>query len=72
MDFTIKGNSAIQKVLSNYVYAGLIKVPADKKRPDRYVKAIHLPIVLMRFFGLCRKCLVINDLQKHNQKRDSL
>jgi len=55
--FTIKGNSAIQKVLSNCVYAGLIKVPADKKRPDRYVKAIHLPIVSEPDFWIVQEML---------------
>ncbi|MHB8206441.1 recombinase family protein [Mucilaginibacter sp.] len=55
--FTIKGNSAIQKVLSNCVYAGLIKVPADKKRADRYVKAIHLPIVSEADFWIVQEML---------------
>ncbi|HEY4198856.1 MAG TPA: recombinase family protein, partial [Mucilaginibacter sp.] len=55
--FTIKGNSAIQKVLSNCVYAGLIKVPADKKRPDRHVKAIHLPIVSEADFWIVQEML---------------
>jgi hypothetical protein len=45
LGFTVKGNSAIQKVLGNCVYAGMVKVPADAKRPGRLVKALHLAIV---------------------------
>lgn len=55
--FTIKGNSAIQKVLSNCVYAGMIKVPADKKHPDRFVKAIHMPIVSEADFWIAQEML---------------
>ncbi|MEO6522074.1 MAG: zinc ribbon domain-containing protein [Mucilaginibacter sp.] len=57
MGFTIKGNSAIQKVLSNCVYAGMIKVPADKKQPDRLVKAIHMAIVSKADFWIAQEML---------------
>jgi site-specific DNA recombinase len=57
MGFTIKGNSAIQKVLSNCVYAGMIKVPADKKQPDRLVKAIHMAIVSEADFWIAQEML---------------
>lgn len=35
LGLTYKGNSAIQRVLKNCVYAGLIKVPASKKGPEK-------------------------------------
>lgn len=43
--FKPKGNSAIQRVLSNPVYAGLVKVPAYKEKPESLTKGMHLPIV---------------------------
>jgi site-specific DNA recombinase len=55
--FTVKGNSAIQKVLGNCIYAGMIKVPADGKRPERYVKALHNPLVSEGDFWLVQEML---------------
>lgn len=43
--FRQKGNSAIQRVLSNPVYAGLIKVPAYKGSAEKFIKGIHEPVV---------------------------
>lgn len=43
--FTLKGNSAIQTVLSNPVYAGFIKVPAYKNRPEYIIKGKHDGII---------------------------
>lgn len=43
--FNLKGNSAIQRILSNPTYAGLIKVPAYRDQPERLVKGIHSGIV---------------------------
>lgn len=45
MGFTLKGKSSIQHVLSNPVYAGLIKVPAYKGSPERLVKGIHPALI---------------------------
>lgn len=42
---TIKGNSTIQNILSNPVYAGFIKVPATKEKPAHLVKGLHDPII---------------------------
>lgn len=43
--FSRNGNSAIRRVLSNSVYAGLIKVVAEKNKPEKYVKGLHIPII---------------------------
>jgi site-specific DNA recombinase len=43
--FKNKGNSAIQRILANPVYAGLINVPAYKNKPQQIVKGRHLPII---------------------------
>ncbi|MDB5124810.1 MAG: site-specific recombinase, invertase Pin [Mucilaginibacter sp.] len=45
LGFTVKGNSAITKVLSNCLYAGLVRVVGDKNHPEHYVKGLHTAIV---------------------------
>ncbi|HVW97074.1 MAG TPA: recombinase family protein [Mucilaginibacter sp.] len=57
LGFTVKGNSAITKVLSNCVYAGKIKVPGDRKNPDRFVKGLHTPIISEGDFWLAQEKL---------------
>jgi DNA invertase Pin-like site-specific DNA recombinase len=44
-ELKLKGNSAIQRILSNPVYAGLIELPAYKGKPAMEVNAIHEPII---------------------------
>ena len=41
----IKGNSTIQYILQNPVYAGLIHLPAYKGKPSMEVTALHEPII---------------------------
>ena len=41
----LKGNSAIQRILSNHLYAGIIKVPEYKGNPAFEVEGIHKPII---------------------------
>lgn len=43
--FNIHGNSAIQKVLSNPVYAGMVRLPAYKSQPEKLVKGLHTGLV---------------------------
>lgn len=43
--FTLKGKSALTRVLSNPVYAGLIKVPAFFNTPEKIVHALHSPLI---------------------------
>jgi len=43
--FKNNGNSAITRILSNCLYAGLIYIPADKFGPAQYKKGIHQPLV---------------------------
>ncbi len=42
---TVSGQSAIQRILSNPVYAGLIFVPAYKKEASKYVKGVHRGVI---------------------------
>lgn len=39
------GSSAIQRILTNPLYAGLVKVPAYGDKPETLVDAIHPPII---------------------------
>lgn len=43
--FSVKGHSAIQKILLSPVYAGLINVPAYKNQPAKLVKGIHSALI---------------------------
>jgi site-specific DNA recombinase len=43
--FKHTGHNAINDILRNSVYAGLIRVPAMGELPEKYVKAIHPPII---------------------------
>jgi len=53
--FDKSGNSAIQNVLNNATYAGLIKIPANGKEKERYVKGIHQPLIRESDFWLAKK-----------------
>jgi site-specific DNA recombinase len=43
--YTISGNSAIMRVLTNPIYAGLLRLPAYNGEPEKIVKALHEPIM---------------------------
>jgi site-specific DNA recombinase len=43
--FKLTGNGSIQVILGNCVYAGLIRVPAYNKKPERLVKGLHDALV---------------------------
>lgn len=66
---SLQGHSAITRILSNCVYAGLINVPAYKKEPAHYVKGLHKPIieehiwweVQKRLGNIKQPKLVLND-----------
>ncbi len=45
MGFKLTGNSAIHKILQNSTYAGLIRIPAFKEMPEKFVKGNHDPII---------------------------
>lgn len=45
LGFTRTSKSAIQEILMNCVYAGLIRVPPFQELPEKFVKSIHLPII---------------------------
>ncbi len=52
----------IQEILSNCVYAGLIRVPAFQELPEKYAKSIHKPIISQAEFWLVQSML--NSLKR--------
>jgi site-specific DNA recombinase len=47
-----QGHSSLLKMLNNPLYAGLIRLPAFEGKPERYVKALHEPIIPESVFWL--------------------
>lgn len=45
LGYVLKGNSALPYILSNPIYAGMIKVPSKKDKPSYLVKGLHQPII---------------------------
>lgn len=43
--YTRSGNSAMIRVLTNPIYAGLLRLPAYNGEPEKMVKALHPPII---------------------------
>lgn len=57
LGYTQSGNSAVRRILSNPVYAGLIPVPAHKGRRSRYSQGLHAPLVSEQDFWLVQERL---------------
>jgi site-specific DNA recombinase len=55
--FDPKGNSKIQYILANPVYAGYVKVPATKNKPAHLVKGLHDPIISEQDYWLVQERL---------------
>lgn len=55
--FKNRGNNAINDILRNPVYAGLIKIKAFKNSSEKYVKALHEPIISETDFWRVQKAL---------------
>jgi site-specific DNA recombinase len=45
MGFPLSGNEAIVRALRNNLYAGLVRVCATDKQPERFVKGVHEAII---------------------------
>ncbi len=55
--FKLQGNGGARRVLSNHVYAGLIKVPAYKGQPEKVVKGLHTAIISEQDYWLAQEML---------------
>lgn len=65
LGFTHTGKTAIQDILQNCIYAGLIKVPALRDLPEKYVKCLHEPIVADAEFWLVQS--MINSTKRRTR-----
>lgn len=57
LGFSAKSNSAITRVLTNCVYAGLVKVPASSFGPEKYIKGIHEGVISVADYWRCQEFL---------------
>ncbi|WP_316757723.1 recombinase family protein [Pedobacter aquatilis] len=57
LGFKNRGSNAINDILRNSVYAGLIKINAFKNISEKYVKALHEPIIPEADFWRIQKIL---------------
>lgn len=64
LGFIKTGNSIIHDILKNCTYAGLIKVPAHKQVKEKYVSALHSPIISAEDYWSIQKKLIIKRPQK--------
>lgn len=69
-DFFPKGNSAIQRIIANPVYAGFVKVPATKTKPSHLVKGIHVPVISEQDYWLAQERL--SGKTNNTQNRDEV
>lgn len=69
--FDLNGHMAVQRVLTNSVYAGLIEVPAFKDDVARTVEGKHIPIVSKHiFYSISNK--INSKTQKHTTLNDEV
>lgn len=54
---TTQGRSVISKIVSNPVYAGMIRVPAYKSTPEKFVPGSHSAIIDQETFWRCQEIL---------------
>lgn len=67
-DFKPKGNSTIQYILANPVYAGFIRVPASKNKPAHLVKGLHDAIISEQDYWLVQERLNGKTLTVQNKE----
>ncbi len=51
------GNSAMIRLLSNALYAGLMRLPAYEGKPERIIKALHEPIISEGTYWIAQEIL---------------
>lgn len=67
-DYKPRGNSTIQRILANPVYAGYVKVPAIKGKPAHLVKGLHDAIISEQDYWLVQERLEGKTIVSQNQE----
>ena len=62
------GHSSMLKMLSNPLYAGLIRLPAFEGKPERVIKALHEPIISEATFWIAQEIIRGRPGQKARPK----
>lgn len=57
MGFRYTNHNAVFDILKNPLYAGLIRVPAFKELPEKFVKGIHEPIISETDYWMAQRML---------------
>ncbi len=70
MGFPLNGSDAITRVLRNCLYAGLVKVTATEKEPERLVKGIHEAIVSEEQYWRAQEMLDDKRSEKPQPKKE--
>jgi site-specific DNA recombinase len=69
MGYTQKGRSAIQRILTNKIYIGILFVKAYKEYPEEWVKGIHMPLIdSTTFYEVQKKLTKKNPVQIINDR----
>ncbi len=70
MGFTNTSHGIIPRVLNNCTYAGLVKLPANGKSPERYIKGMHEGIVSESDYWRCQEILGRKKPNKSSPKEN--
>lgn len=65
--FKLTGKSAINRLLSNPLYAGLVRVPAHKNSPEKLVRGIHSAIISEQDYWLVQERLTGRTITTQNR-----
>lgn len=68
MGFTRTGHNAITNLLGNCTYAGLVKVNADLKNPEKLIKGLHQPIISEGVYWVVQEMLGNKRVQQSYPK----
>lgn len=69
LGFNQYGNSAIQRILTNKVYIGMLHVKAYKEYPEEWIKGVHMPVVdTTSFYEVQKKLTKKNPQQIINDR----
>jgi site-specific DNA recombinase len=67
-DYPAKGNSKLQYILANPVYAGYVKVPATKNKPAHLVRGLHDAIISEQDYWLVQDRLMGKNINNQNRE----
>ena len=70
LGFTLLSSDAVARVLSNSTYAGLIRVSANEKEPEKIVKGVHQAIIREEQFWLVQDLIYRNKRIEKIQPRE--